>query len=155
MLIYCRISINIKEMEYLFHPIKQMVGNIMHGYHIWSGSLPNVSNMATPRIIDAWTTLPKLRTWEVQVNHNGIITWKRFRITSHLWGESTGHQWATRQRDSYVLRDPWKSYLPIEMYVIWDTTTFISRYCNDAWAVLMWSILWLDSYTKLYDISSW
>ena len=112
MLIYCRISINIKEMEYLFHPIKQMVGNIMHGYHIWSGSLPNVSNMATPRIIDAWTTLPKLRTWEVQVNHNGIITWKRFRITSHLWGESTGHQWATRQRDSYVLRDPWKSYLP-------------------------------------------
>ena len=41
-------------------------------------------------------------------------------------------------------------YQKIEIYVIWDTTTFILRYCNDAWAVLMWSILWFDSYTKLY-----
>ena len=49
-----------------------------------------------------------------------------------------GYQWTTSQRASNVLHDPWKKAVDqtVKLYMIWDTATLMSRYCNGAWAGL-------------------
>ena len=33
-----------------------------------------------------------------QAHHDSVIKWKHFRVTSPLWGESSGHRWITLTR---------------------------------------------------------
>ena len=68
------------------------------------------------------------------------------RVTGHPWGESTGYQWTTSLKASNILHGPRKSCGPNSWGV---HAELMSHYHNGAWAGLMWSILWLDSYPNI------
>ena len=64
--------------------------------------------------------------------HDNVIKWKPFRVTGHLWGESTGHQWIplTNASDAELWNFFWsapeqKVEQKIETLVIWDAITLI------------------------------
>ena len=98
-------------------------------------------NMAAPRIISAWAIL-HIRTGDVQVNDNGIITWKHF---SRYWSSVRGISRLPTDHIvgvSNILHDPWKlADETVELHMIWDTAKLMSRHHNGAWAGFMWSIL--------------
>ena len=56
-------------------------------------------------------------------------------ITGHPWGESTGKQWITCKGPVMVsmIREEAVDQT-VELYMISDTGTLMSRYCNGAWA---------------------
>ena len=98
-------------------------------------------NMAAPMIISAWAIL-HIRTGDVQVNDNGITTWKRF---SRYWSSVRGiHRLQANHivRANTIIHDPWKfADQTVDLHMIWDTSKLMSRYHNGAWAGFMWSIL--------------
>ena len=83
--------------------------------------------MAALRIISAWAILLYIWTGKCKF----MIMESSHRNASHIipWGESTGKQWTT-----------WKGPVIVSMicekavYMISDTGTLMSGYCNGAWA---------------------
>ena len=108
-------------------------------------------NMAAPRIISAWTILLHIGTGDVQINDNGIITWKRF---SYYWSSVRGGPLITsgpHRKGPVIFSMVRKKAVgqTVELYIIWDAPKSMSRYYNGAWAGLMWSILYLISYPNI------
>ena len=88
--------------------------------------------MAAPKIISAWAILIYVRTVDVQVNDNGIITWRRF---SRYWPPFLSGQ----HRKGLVIFSMIREKVidqTVELYMIWDTAKSMSRYLNGAWAGL-------------------
>ena len=91
--------------------------------------------MAALRIISAWAILLHIRTGKCKFMIMESSHRNASHITGHPWGESTGKQWITCKGPVMVsmIREKAVDY-KIELYMISDTGTLMSRYCNGAWA---------------------
>ena len=93
--------------------------------------------MAALRVISAWAILLHIRTGKCKFMVMESSHRNPSHITGHPWGESTGKQWTTCKGPVMVSMIREKAVdLTVElyMYMISDTGTFMSHYCNGAWA---------------------
>ena len=73
-------------------------------------------------------------------NHDDVITWKCFRITGHLWGESpvTGGFPSRRTRDVEIWCRPKQAVeQTMELPIIWGAARLMWHHCELTWAVVL------------------
>ena len=89
--------------------------------------------MAALRIISAWAILLHIRTGKCKFMIMESSHRNASHITGHPWGESTGKQWTTCKGPVMVsmIREKAVDWT-VELYMISDTGTSMSRYCNGA-----------------------
>ena len=87
-----------------------MTGNVIR--ETSSIFVTNSFNMPASRRISSWAILLQIQTGTCKLMIMESLHGNASHITGHPWGESTGHQWTTSQRSSYVLHGPWKNYWP-------------------------------------------
>ena len=91
--------------------------------------------MAALRIISAWAILLYIWTGKCKFMIMESSHRNASHITGHPWGESTGKQWTTCKWPVIVSMICEKAVdWTVELYMISDTGTLMSGYCNGAWA---------------------
>ena len=93
--------------------------------------MTNPFKMAALRIIFAWAILLHIRTGKCKFMIMESSHRNASHITGHPWGESTGKQWTTCKGPVMVSMIREKAVnLTVELYMISDTGTLMSHYCN-------------------------